>query len=160
MPKFIFIREIEFPKPKFKKSYLAEWHKTQVGGTHYKGWVIPVIDFCQVNKLSAAQSSIVRYVCRYKDKNGLEDLKKIIHYLKYLIAEIQDRKMEQRPADYKFKMPIKDFCFLNNLNNVQSQIIEAVCYYNCRSTTPLSTLIKAKENTEYLIGALENEQNH
>jgi len=32
----------------------------------------------------------VKYVCRYKDKNGIQDLEKIIHYCELEILKLKD----------------------------------------------------------------------
>lgn len=58
---------------------------TQVGGGHYKGRLIEPWDFCAANGLDAFQSSIVRYVVRWREKGGVEDLRKARHYLDKLI---------------------------------------------------------------------------
>ena len=52
----------------------------QVGGDHYKNFKIQPAIFCEANELSFFPSSIVKYACRFKQKGGEEDLKKIIHY--------------------------------------------------------------------------------
>ena len=57
----------------------------QVGGTHYKNFKIQPIEFIQKNNLSFIQGCIIKYICRYKDKNGLQDLEKIKHYVDLLI---------------------------------------------------------------------------
>jgi hypothetical protein len=57
----------------------------QEGGTHYLHFAIQPIDFIQKNGLEWCQGNIVKYVCRYKHKGGLEDLKKARHYLDKLI---------------------------------------------------------------------------
>ena len=57
----------------------------QVGGSHYKDFVIQPIEFIMKNKLNFCQGNIIKYVCRYTDKNGIEDLKKALHYINLLI---------------------------------------------------------------------------
>ena len=57
----------------------------QVGGDHYKKLAIQPIYFCHVNKLGPCESSAVRYLSRYKDKNGLQDLQKAIHFIQILM---------------------------------------------------------------------------
>ncbi len=57
----------------------------QVGGSHYKDMEIQPIDFITKNNLSYIQGNVIKYVCRYKDKNGVEDLEKAMHYLEILI---------------------------------------------------------------------------
>tara|TARA_Y100000780_G_C13690927_1_gene419541 strand:+ start:207 stop:482 length:276 start_codon:yes stop_codon:yes gene_type:complete len=67
--------------------------KKQEGGTHYKKLAIQPIEYCQRNNLNHCESSVVKYVTRWKDKNGVEDLKKAIHYLEYLI-ELEESTKE------------------------------------------------------------------
>ena len=57
----------------------------QEGGDHYKKYPIQPIVFCHANKIPSLESSIIKYVVRHKDKNGLEDLKKAKHILDILI---------------------------------------------------------------------------
>lgn len=58
---------------------------TQVGGGHYKSFAIQPIEFVFKNNLNFLQGNIIKYACRYKDKNGREDLEKVIHYAQLLI---------------------------------------------------------------------------
>ena len=52
---------------------------------HYKRFQIEPKDFIFLNKLNWHQGNIVKYVCRYDQKNGLEDLWKAKQYLDFLI---------------------------------------------------------------------------
>lgn len=66
---------------------------TQVGGTHYKKLDIQPWDAMKVWMSKEAfhgflQGNVIKYIARYKDKNGLEDLKKARHYLDKLIEEM------------------------------------------------------------------------
>lgn len=58
---------------------------SQVGGNHYETKGIQPIDFIEANKLNFCEGNVVKYVTRYKDKNGLEDLLKARWYLNRLI---------------------------------------------------------------------------
>jgi len=60
--------------------------KEQIGGSHYKTFKIQPIEFVHKNNLSFIQGNIIKYICRYKTKNGIEDLKKIKHYVDLLIG--------------------------------------------------------------------------
>jgi len=62
----------------------------QVGGSHYKDFDIQPLEFITKNKLSYIQGNIIKYVTRYKDKNGVEDLQKAKHYIDLLI-ELEDK---------------------------------------------------------------------
>ena len=62
----------------------------QVGGSHYKFFRIQPYEFISKNDLSFFQGNVVKYVCRYLNKNGIEDLKKIIHYCELEILKMKD----------------------------------------------------------------------
>lgn len=57
----------------------------QVGGSHYKDMAIQPIEFTHKNNLNFCQGNIIKYATRYKNKNGKEDLEKVIHYAQLLI---------------------------------------------------------------------------
>jgi hypothetical protein len=76
-------------KKMFEEAFPQE---RQVGGNHYKSFRIQPYEFISKNNLSFFQGNVVKYVCRYKDKNGIEDLKKIIHYCELEILKLKDDK--------------------------------------------------------------------
>ena len=57
----------------------------QVGGDHYKNMPIQPVEFCHRNGIGYLPGNVIKYVCRYKSKNGRQDLQKALHYLKLLI---------------------------------------------------------------------------
>ena len=57
----------------------------QTGGSHYKDMVIQPIEFTMKNNLNFCQGNVIKYITRYKQKNGLEDLEKVKHYVDLLI---------------------------------------------------------------------------
>lgn len=57
----------------------------QVGGGHYKKMVIQPVEFCEANNLGACESAIVKYISRWRSKDGVQDLEKIKHYVDLLI---------------------------------------------------------------------------
>ena len=61
------------------------WDK-QVGGDHYKQYAIQPAQFALANNLDYAQSNAIKYIVRHKDKNGVQDLDKAIHYVELLKA--------------------------------------------------------------------------
>lgn len=64
---------------------------TQIGGSHYKNLPIQPVEFIERNNLGFCAGNVIKYVCRYKNKNGIEDLKKAKHYLELLI-EIEENE--------------------------------------------------------------------
>lgn len=63
---------------------------TQVGGDHYKSMAIQPIEFVTRNGLSYPQGCAIKYICRFKQKGGVEDLEKAKHYLDILIEMERD----------------------------------------------------------------------
>ena len=59
----------------------------QIGGLHYKNQVIQPWDFIHSNGMGFLAGNVVKYVARYKEKNGVQDLEKAKHYLEKLIEE-------------------------------------------------------------------------
>ena len=57
----------------------------QEGGGHYKDRAIQPIQFILANDLPFIEGCVVKYVTRWRDKGGVEDLKKARHYLDMLI---------------------------------------------------------------------------
>lgn len=53
----------------------------------YYGTGFDVIDFCQKNNLDFMQGNVIKYVTRYKEKNGKEDLLKAREYIDRIIKE-------------------------------------------------------------------------
>jgi len=64
--------------------------KIQVGGSHYKEMKIQPIDYIVENEKPYREANVIKYVSRYKSKNGLEDLQKARHYLDLLIESMTD----------------------------------------------------------------------
>jgi len=71
-------------------------NNNQVAGNHYKKPIQPW-DFIHGNNMGYLAGNVVKYVSRYQDKNGLEDLYKAKHYLEKLIEE-ELKVLGTRPA--------------------------------------------------------------
>jgi hypothetical protein len=56
----------------------------QVGGNHYKKLAIDPIEYGVRNKLGFLEVSIIKYVTRFRDKGGIQDLDKAIHCIERL----------------------------------------------------------------------------
>lgn len=67
----------------------------QTGGNHYKKCSIQPIEYIHANNLPFIEGNVVKYITRWRDKNGIEDLKKVIHYVELLI-ELETRN--DKPA--------------------------------------------------------------
>jgi hypothetical protein len=52
---------------------------------YYNKGKIQVTDFIEDQKLSFIEGNIIKYTCRYKDKSGIQDLRKARWYIDKLI---------------------------------------------------------------------------
>lgn len=59
--------------------------KRQVGGSHYARFDIQPSEFIQRNGIDWLSANIIKYACRHREKNGAEDVRKIIHYAELLL---------------------------------------------------------------------------
>lgn len=58
----------------------------QIGGSHYKNFLIQPAKFAEDNKLSFLEGCVVKRVCRHcRGGKGAEDIRKAIHELQLLL---------------------------------------------------------------------------
>ena len=62
----------------------------QVGGSHYVTKGIQPVEYIHANTLGFCEGNVVKYVTRWRDKNGIADLRKAIHYIELLI-ELEEK---------------------------------------------------------------------
>lgn len=58
---------------------------TQEGGNHYKDMAIQPMTYSMKNKLDPCQHTAIKYISRFRDKDGIKDLRKAIHCIEMLI---------------------------------------------------------------------------
>jgi len=73
--------------------------KDNINPSHYKQGNIEVIDFILDQDLNYLEGNVIKYVSRYKYKNGLEDLKKAQWYLNKIMLELT--KPEEKSNDIR-----------------------------------------------------------
>ena len=71
--------------PEEEEAFNAIANAQQVGGTHYKDKAIQPWDYIASNNMGYLEGNVVKYVSRWKEKGGVQDLKKAMHYLTKLI---------------------------------------------------------------------------
>jgi hypothetical protein len=64
----------------------------QIGGSHYKDSKIQPIEYIFANNLGFCEGNVVKYITRYKNKNGIEDLNKAKHYIEILIQKLKNEE--------------------------------------------------------------------
>lgn len=65
---------------------------TQVGGNHYTKLAIQPMRYSMENGLDPLQHTIIKYVTRFRDKAGIEDLEKAKHCIDMLIEFEKESK--------------------------------------------------------------------
>ena len=71
--------------------------QVQVGGRHYKDLAIQPVEYIHANNLGYMEGNVIKYVTRWKTKNGLADLEKAKHYIELLI-ELETTNDSQQKA--------------------------------------------------------------
>lgn len=64
----------------------------QIGGSHYKDMAIQPMEYSMANKLDACQHTAIKYITRFREKGGVQDLEKAKHVIDMLI-EFETREV-------------------------------------------------------------------
>ena len=70
-------------------------NETQVAGTHYKTQAIQAWDYITSNNIGFMEGNAIKYLSRWKQKGGVNDLLKAQHYIQKLI-EIEAKKDDRK----------------------------------------------------------------
>lgn len=81
------IRKKLMSSPEQKQSALAQ----QVSGNHYKDKAIQPVEYIHANSIGYLEGNVIKYVTRWRQKNGIADLLKAIHYIQLLI-ELEEKQ--------------------------------------------------------------------
>lgn len=84
--------------------------KVQVGGGHYAKLKIQTVEFVMTNRWDFCAGSIVKYLTRYRDKNGRQDLEKAKHFVQLRQASLSPDH-RQPPA----RLGMHAYCMANDL---------------------------------------------
>jgi hypothetical protein len=63
----------------------------QVAGNHYKDLAIQPVEYIHANGIGYFEGNVIKYVSRWRAKNGIKDLEKAKHYIELLI-ELEGKK--------------------------------------------------------------------
>lgn len=104
----------------------------QVGGKHYSSeyqhW-----DYVEDTKLPYLLAQISRYVIRWRKKNGLEDLRKAVHYV------IKQREVHEANRTHYLKLTEK-FIRTNKLAEDEELVLNLIVDYHLGSLAKLDTI--------------------
>mgnify|MGYP001068898275 CR=1 FL=1 len=75
----------------------------QVGGTHYSDLTIEPIQFIEANGLGYCEGNIIKYISRWKNKNGVEDIRKAAWYVNRLLqVELASQEAAQETISTRY----------------------------------------------------------
>lgn len=108
----------------------------QIGGTHYNN-KIQVWDLVAYLDMNFFLGNVLKYVCRYKKKNGKEDLEKALSYLERFkkIPKVIEYYSKSNDTDKEFFRELKDLkerheyisAFLVQYDVDVKEIIDLIC---------------------------------
>ena len=67
---------------------------TQIGGTHYKKFAIEPIEFIHRNGIGFCEGNAIKYLVRWREKGGKQDLLKARHYID-LLLELENEQVSE-----------------------------------------------------------------
>ena len=70
-------------------------NEKQIGGDHYDRMAIQPIEYIMANNLGFAEGNVIKYISRYKFKDGVRDLKKARQYIDALIEQMERERTNQ-----------------------------------------------------------------
>lgn len=99
----------------------------QVGGTHYRA-SIQHWDFVAQLELDYFQGVATKYIARWRNKNGLEDLKKAAHYVtkRIELTAFLPMPVTSFSTNPQASMFIRDFCRANSLTADESELVSLI----------------------------------
>lgn len=130
--------------------------KEQVGGSHYKDLVIQPVELYAATQCNAFQANIWKYIARYPNKKGKEDIEKAKHYASLAQELLIDGSSALTRIDLSCcALPIcaqqlvEYFCRANRFNNRQTKAIRAAAKGNYSEViTECILLIEEEYGTE------------
>ena len=72
---------------------MATAFERQEGGDHYRQMFIQPVEYIHRNGITFIEGCVIKYVSRWRDKGGINDLEKARHFLDLLI------ELETRPSE-------------------------------------------------------------
>lgn len=78
----------------------------QVGGNHYATAIQPW-DYVIANNLGYLEGTAIKYLSRFRQKGGIQDLKKAIHFIEKLI-EVEQSKNPPAKTENQYHWDVED----------------------------------------------------
>lgn len=115
--------------------------KKQVGGTHYKDMKMQPIMLIVGAKCDYIQGNIIKYISRYKQKDGKKDLLKIIQYAQIALELCPDDKHYSN-VGLGFS-----YCRINEMSTLETMIVICALQHDYKMVEMHCNQLIAKEYT-------------
>lgn len=72
----------------------------QIGGGHYKDLAVQPMEYSMLNGLDPCQHTAIKYITRFREKDGIKDLDKAIHCIEMLKDFYVKEQEGKEPIDF------------------------------------------------------------
>lgn len=112
--------------------------------SHYKYLPHQPVDLWIAYDLGGIEGSIVKYVTRWKNKGGIDDLRKALHFAEMLMDNAEElAKRRQRENETPGRPSWESYCVDNKLATRETRIVQLVCLWQ---TSKVITIIADMRN--------------
>lgn len=133
----------------------------QVSGNHYKNRSIQPVEYIHYNGLNFCEGNVVKYVTRWRDKNGLADLTKSKHYVELLydLSAEEDRKNGAIFIEKNINISPKEYSISNSLSELEGRIIDGITLWDQNpSESKYDNLLEVHSDIKKLIDYHQQEK--
>ena len=97
----------------------------QISGSHYASAAYQHWDLVEDLGLGYLEGCATKYVTRWRKKNGVEDLRKALHYVEKLQARLEANALQRHPplADGVRKELLGRFILANELTDQEAKVL-------------------------------------
>lgn len=136
---------------------------TQVGGDHYRrGQGHQHWDLVEINGLGYLEGCATKYLTRWREKGGVQDLEKAHHYTQKLLELHLTRN--RMPRGVVPSGQVLDWCKHNEVGRLEANAILGLCRWNTQEDLEdvlvlISQLMEEQPPTEVNLGNVFNPKN-
>lgn len=124
----------------------------QIGGGHYKKLKIQPVEYIVANNIPYCEGSCIKYLTRWRDKGGVQDLNKAKHFIDIIIYHVERIGVTHNPVTVTIH-PYK-YCLANSVPLNEGIAISLVTFW--RECSGVDALHMAKERIERIIEEVKN----
>lgn len=103
----------------------------QVSGNHYLQMAIQPFELTLANDLGGVEHTIIKYVSRWPDKGGIDDVRKARHTLDFLIEDAEELIALRTPRRWiTARVTAHQYCTANQLPKLESEVVRHICFWS------------------------------